>query len=1001
LLFLLLDRDLNFCFKEEATMSTEPKRIGKYELQQWLGRGEQGEVWKALDTQLRRHVAIKLFRTELQSDSRFVTRFQQRAQMIAPLHHPNIIEIFDIQTSRSLETDDTTYIVMAYVEGPSLDQYIHRTDRLGKLPSATDIVDLFIPICLGLDYAHHKGIAHRNIKPSNILLDRSFSNTQFHPEPRNPIGEPLLTDFGIATLGASTTNPLGPGHLRRYHYCSPEQAKGLPGGKQSDLYSLGIVLYEFCTGTLPFQGSDPTAILTQHHYATPTSPTLINAHIPPALALVILQSLAKDPADRFSSASSMAMALCQALDMPIPENLRQAAQSSAIVDGLTEFSPRTSSQPLRRVAAEGSQSPQILSPDSRQITSPLVDGPGMSPIVPSASNTPAISSSPLPMPDEQYSFTPVQGEEDLEWRADTRADTNIPTETGQLAHRQQQPSESQPISLVSARVQHFSRWLASRSARLLQPFLQPSFRGKWRGAHMYNVLLIILAFLLIIGGFSRPLFSHQDITSTTPAIVPPNDIGVIQAPDGEYIGISDGIFAFDTQRPGGKLKTQAAEYLKAKDFGSADSLWQQAVTQDTNDAETLIYMEDRRILDAGDPYITIVVATTLTGDANSLAVGHANVQAAYIAQKEYNTASKLPGGVKVRLLIANSGGVATYATTVAQQIVRLAQKDKTIMAVMGWTFTAATLNAIGVLSAAKIPMVTNSGADVLTGRSSYFFRVTLPASTQGSVGALYAEQSIHARKAAVFVDEKNNFVLSLANGFKNRFTSDGNTIVATENYTVGQSQTLSPLLQDALSKHPDVIYFAGYPGDTEGVLSNLRPSDPIVLGGSSLYQLEGYSAKARKGLAHLRFTAYSYPDEWEKLGLTAQKPAFFADYQSTYDPNSLHLGAPYGYDRPDGTTLEMYDAISVLLYTCSIALAEKSSITGSDLQYVLTQVKSQYAFQGVTSQISFGSDSNPTDRAIVIICVAQGNFLKMDGIYGKFLVGEANRAQISTPSVCT
>ena len=981
-------------------MSTEPKRIGKYELQKRLGRGGQGEVWKALDTQLRRHVAIKLFRAELQSDSRFAMRFQHRAQMLAPLHHPNIIEILAIQTFPSPETDDTTYIVMDYVEGQSLDQYIHNAERLGKLPSATDIVDLFVPLCMGLDYAHHKGIAHRNIKPSNILLDRRFSHAPSHSGPRNPIGEPLLTDFGIATLGGSTTNPLGSGHLGRYHYCSPEQAKGLPGGKQSDLYSLGIILYEFCTGILPFQGSDPTAILTQHHYVTPTSPTLINAHIPPALALVILQSLAKDPADRFSSASAMALALCQALDMPVPENLRQAAQSSEVIDGLTEFSPRTSSQPLRIIAAEGSQPLQVPFPESRQIASPLVDSPGMSPIVPSANNTPPAISSPLPMPSEQYPFTPVQGEEDLGWHVDTGTDTHIPIGTKQPAHSRQQPSASQPISPAATRMQNFSYWLVSRSARLLEPLLQPSFRGKWRKEHMYNALLVALAILLIIGGFSRPLFSRQDSTATTPTIVPPNDIGVIQAPDGEYIGISDGSFAFDTQRPDGNLKTQAAAYLKAKDFGSADSLWQQAITQDTNDAETLIYMEDRRILDAGDPYITIVVATTLTGDANSIAVGHANVQAAYVAQKEYNTASKLPGDMKVRLLIANSGGVATYATTIAQQIVQLAQKDKTIVAVMGWTFTAATLNAIGVLSTAKIPMVTNSGADALTGRSPYFFRVALPASAQGSVGALYAQQSLHAKTAAVFVDGKNNFVLSLANGFTNRFTSNGNTIVATENYTVGQAETLAPLLQDALSKHPDVIYFAGYPGDTEGVLSNLRPSDPIVLGGSSLYQLEGYSAKARQGLAHLRFTAYSYPDEWEKLGLTAQKPAFFADYQSTYDPHNLHLDAPYGYDRPDGTTQEMYDAISVLLYACSIALAKKSPITGSDAQYVLTQVKGEYAFQGITSQIAFGPDNNPVDRAIVIICVSQGKFLKMDGIYGKFLVGEANRAQISTPSVC-
>jgi eukaryotic-like serine/threonine-protein kinase len=993
---MLLNRNLKLCFKEEATMSTEPKRIAKYELQKWLGRGEQGEVWKAWDTQLHRHVAIKLFRAELQSDSRFVMRFQHRAQMIAPLHHPNIIDLFEIQTSPSPETNDTTYIVMDYVEGQSLDQYIQSTARIGAFPFASDIVDLFVPICMGLDYAHRQGIAHRNIKPSNILLGRRLSNAQLHPDSRNPIGEPILTDFGIATPVGSATNTLSAWQLGRYHYYSPERVKGLPGSKQDDLYSLGIILYEMCTGILPFRGNNPTAILTQQLSATPTSPTLINLNIPPTLSLVILQSLAKDPAERFSSASSMAMALYQALDMPIPENLRQAVESLEIVDGITELSPRKPSQPTRITTTEGLPSPQISFPDSGPTTPPLMDVPGMSPIVFSAHNTSAISSSPLPMQNGEHSFTPVQGEEDLERHVDASNDTTIPTVTKQPAYRQQQPSASQPISLAATRAQYFSHRLASTAAKSSQPLSQLSLREKWRRKRMYNALLIALAILLIVGGFSWLLFSRQATSTLTPA----SDIGVILAPDGEHIGISDGIFAFDTQRPDGNLKTQAAAYLKANDFGSADSLWQQAVTQDTNDAETLIYMEDRHILDAGDPYITIVVATTLTGDANSIAVGHANVQAAYIAQKEYNTAQKLPGGMKVRLLIANSGSVATYATTVAQQIVQLAQKDKTIVAVMGWTLTAATLNAIGVLSAAKIPMVTNSGADVLTGRSSYFFRVTLPASTQGSIGALYAEQSIHAKTAAVFVDEKNNFVLSLANGFTNRFTGAGHTIVATENYTVGQSETLAPLLQDALSKHPGVIYFAGYPRDIEGILANLRPSDPIVLGGSSLYQLEGYSAKARQGLGHLRFTAYSYPDEWENLGLANQKPAFFADYQSAYDSNSRHLNAPYGYDRPDGTTLEMYDAISVLLYACSSTLAEKHTITGSDLQQALTQVKGKQAFQGVTSQISFGTDSNPTGRAIVIICVSRGQFLKMDGIYGQFLVREANRAQFFRPSVC-
>lgn len=171
-----------------------------------------------------------------------------------------------------------------------------------------------------------------------------------------------------------------------------------------------------------------------------------------------------------------------------------------------------------------------------------------------------------------------------------------------------------------------------------------------------------------------------------------------------------------------------------------------------------------------------------------------------------------------------------------------------------------------------------------------------------------------------------------------------------------------------------------------------------MLGGSALYHLEGYSTEARKGLEHLRFTAYSYPDEWEILGLTDRKPAFFADYKADFDPNHLHRNDPYGYNRPDGTTMEFYDTIAVLLYGCGITLAEKPTITGGDLQQALAQVTDNRAFQGVTSQISFGTDSNPIDRAILLICVDQALHLHMDGIYGKFLVGEADQAQIF--SVC-
>jgi eukaryotic-like serine/threonine-protein kinase len=150
----------------------------------------------------------------------------------------------------------------------------------------------------------------------------------------------------------------------------------------------------------------------------------------------------------------------------------------------------------------------------------------------------------------------------------------------------------------------------------------------------------------------------------------------------------------------------------------------------------------------------------------------------------------------------------------------------------------------------------------------------------------------------------------------------------------------------------------------------------------------------------LRFTAYAYPDMWENLGLAAKKPAFFADYKSAFDPNNQHAGA-YGYSRPDGNTMRLYDAISVLLYGCRIALAEKSSIVGSELQFALTEITGVRAFQGVSSQFSFGPDGNPADRLIVFVCVAKGILFKMDGVYGKFLVGEAQRRQFNTPSVCS
>src|SRR5260370_7894648 len=173
-------------------MSTGPiRRFGKYALQERLGHGGMAEVWKAYDTQLQRYVAIKLLHPNLQANPTFATRFQREAQVIASLRHPNIVQIYDFQVSQPPESNTpTAYMVMAYVEGRTLADYIANTSAKGNIPSPVEIVNLCTSISLAVDYAHQKGMIHRDIKPANILLDQ-------HDTARNPMCEPILPHFRL------------------------------------------------------------------------------------------------------------------------------------------------------------------------------------------------------------------------------------------------------------------------------------------------------------------------------------------------------------------------------------------------------------------------------------------------------------------------------------------------------------------------------------------------------------------------------------------------------------------------------------------------------------------------------------------------------------------------------------------------------------------------------------------------------------------------------------
>lgn len=348
-------------------MSTEPRRLGKYELRQRMASGGQGEVWKAFDLQLHRYVAIKQLNAGFQGDPDFIARFELEAQFIASLHHPNIVKIHDFQFVPIPGTNTSVaYMVMDFIEGPNLAEYIRTTSRKGQFPSPSDVISLFTPVSLALDYAHQKGMIHRDIKPANIMLDRRNPNGR-------AMGEPILTDFGIAKLqggSADTTKVLG-----TPLYVSPEQAQGLTGDQRSDLYSLGIVLYEVMTGVTPFRNNSMMVLLLQHYKEAPPPPESINPTISPEVSAVLLKSIAKDPDARYPSASAMTIALAEALKVPVPAVLRQASQASVTLyepDGYNPLAPPSgfspASLPLATVAT--AESDATLYPPTYVITPP-------------------------------------------------------------------------------------------------------------------------------------------------------------------------------------------------------------------------------------------------------------------------------------------------------------------------------------------------------------------------------------------------------------------------------------------------------------------------------------------------------------------------------------------------------------------------------------------------------------------------------------------------------
>jgi serine/threonine-protein kinase len=294
---------------------------GRYTVVRKLGAGGMANVYLAEDQELGRRVAIKILNERHANDEQFVERFRREAKNAAALSHPNIVSIYDRG-----EAEGTYYIAMEYIDGRSLKELV--VSR-GPAP-LTVAVEYARQVLSALRFAHRHGIVHRDIKPHNVMVDAE--------------GRIKVTDFGIARAGTSQMTEAG-SIVGTAQYLSPEQARGTNVDQRSDVYSLGIVLYELLTGTVPFNGDTPVEIAMKHLSSVPEPPSAKRPEIPRDLDLIVMRALAKDPDDRYQSAEEM--------DADLERFLRGSAVSPVTEEAATQILrlPAADDQPYAATAA--------------------------------------------------------------------------------------------------------------------------------------------------------------------------------------------------------------------------------------------------------------------------------------------------------------------------------------------------------------------------------------------------------------------------------------------------------------------------------------------------------------------------------------------------------------------------------------------------------------------------------------------------------------------------
>ena len=255
---------------------------GRYEITELIGVGGMADVYKANDLLENRVVAVKILKNEFADNEDFVRRFRNESKAIAVLSHPNIVKVFDVGFSDKLQ-----FIVMEYIDGITLKEFMEQQGVL----KWKDTVHFIIQILKALQHAHDRGIVHRDIKPQNIMLF--------------PDGQIKVMDFGIARFAREEGKTISDKAIGSVHYISPEQARGDITDEKSDIYSVGVMMYEMLTGVKPFDADNPVTVALMHMQNEPKMPREINDSIPEGLEEIVVRAMQKDPSKRYQSASEM------------------------------------------------------------------------------------------------------------------------------------------------------------------------------------------------------------------------------------------------------------------------------------------------------------------------------------------------------------------------------------------------------------------------------------------------------------------------------------------------------------------------------------------------------------------------------------------------------------------------------------------------------------------------------------------------------------------------